>query len=302
MNQNKKLQAIVSCAKSKCRLHTWGYSKMLHLQETCGIQNQRQVVDHAYLDRTRVFPSHGCARSKPQILTSLPSLKLFRLTRAYVWMIYELFNFGSVCWKHDPVSQSRETLSVIDVSFTFWQLCLWVHRPRSAEHSQQLSLNQLSIIEDNAAMIQMINKGRSPKVRHVTRTHGVDLEWLSEQMILDHSIFIPCWNCGKSDDPMNQVLSAAILTNPSLAHLQQSPNQCRKWRHKPRVLTRCGINTRAKYWNQVAFWTSIWPWNNWEIMSSQDNRDLLAGMLFTMGAEVNLLQVESSFRPCETNR
>ena len=37
---------------------------------------------------------------------------------------------------------------------------------------------QLYIFEDNAVVIQMINKGRSPNRWHVTRTHRIDLDWL----------------------------------------------------------------------------------------------------------------------------
>ncbi len=87
-------------------------SKMLHWQVTCGSQNQRQEVYCAHLDHTRLFPFHGCARSNLQFLTVL-SLKLFRLTHVHAWMAYQLFNFGCACWKHCPVSQSSETLSVI---------------------------------------------------------------------------------------------------------------------------------------------------------------------------------------------
>ena len=48
----------------------------------------------AYLDHTRLFPFHGNARGKPQFLTSVPSLKLLRLTQVYVWMVFQLFNLG----------------------------------------------------------------------------------------------------------------------------------------------------------------------------------------------------------------
>ena len=34
------------------------------------------------------------------------------------------------------------------------------------------------IFEDNEAVIKMIIKGRSPTVRHVSRTHRVALDWL----------------------------------------------------------------------------------------------------------------------------
>ena len=36
----------------------------------------------------------------------------------------------------------------------------------------------LYVFEDNEAVIKMIMKGRSPTMRHVTRTHRVALDWL----------------------------------------------------------------------------------------------------------------------------
>ena len=87
-------------------------------------------------------------------------------------MVYQLYNFGSVCWKHFPEDQPRETLSVINaresirrihtlefspallacvflflvVVPTVWSLSMtdpyiWVHWPCSAQHSQQLLLS-----------------------------------------------------------------------------------------------------------------------------------------------------------------
>ena len=45
---------------------------------------------------------------------------------------------------------------------------------------------QLYMFEDDAAVIQMINKGRSPNLKHVTRTHRVQLDCLFERIIMDH--------------------------------------------------------------------------------------------------------------------
>ena len=49
-------------------------------------------------------------------------------------------------------------------------------------------LTRLYLLEDNAAVIQMIMKGLSPSWRHGTRTHGVDLDWLFERTNLHHSV------------------------------------------------------------------------------------------------------------------
>ena len=39
------------------------------------------------------------------------------------------------------------------------------------------------MFEDNEAVIKMIIKGRSPKMRHVSRTHRVALDWNLDPMI-----------------------------------------------------------------------------------------------------------------------
>ena len=43
----------------------------------------------------------------------------------------------------------------------------------------------LYIFEDNEAVIKMIIKGRSPTMRHVSRTHRVALDWLFDRINLD---------------------------------------------------------------------------------------------------------------------
>ena len=46
--------------------------------------------------------------------------------------------------------------------------------------------SQLYIFEDNEAVIKMIIKGRSPSMRHVSRTHRVALDWLLTEKIWTH--------------------------------------------------------------------------------------------------------------------
>ena len=62
----------------------------------------------------------------------------------------------------------------------------------------------LYVFEDNEAVIKMIVKGRSPTMRHVSRTHRVALDWLFDRINLDPKIQI------KYIDTMNQL--ADILT------------------------------------------------------------------------------------------
>ena len=62
----------------------------------------------------------------------------------------------------------------------------------------------LYVFEDNEAVIKMIIKGRSPTVRHVSKTHRVALDWLFDRINLDPKIQI------KYIDTKNQL--ADILT------------------------------------------------------------------------------------------
>ena len=49
---------------------------------------------------------------------------------------------------------------------------------------------KIVFLEDNDAVIKMVIKGRSPNMRHVTRTHRVDLDWLYERIREDPGINI----------------------------------------------------------------------------------------------------------------
>ena len=62
----------------------------------------------------------------------------------------------------------------------------------------------LQIFEDNEAVIKIIIEGRSPTMRHVSRTHRVALDWLFDRINLDPKIQV------KYVDTKNQL--AEILT------------------------------------------------------------------------------------------
>ena len=74
--------------------------------------------------------------------------------------------------------------------------------PSNVQSSRQEAL--LYVFEDNEAVIKMIIKGRSPTMRHVSRTHRVALDWLFDPINLDSKIQI------KYIDTKNQL--ADILT------------------------------------------------------------------------------------------
>ena len=77
--------------------------------------------------------------------------------------------------------------------------------PSNVQSARQEAL--LYVFEDNEAVIKMIIKGRSPTMRHVSRTRRVALDWLFDRIDLDPKIQI------KYIDTKNQL--ADILTKGS---------------------------------------------------------------------------------------
>ena len=49
---------------------------------------------------------------------------------------------------------------------------------------------RLIILEDNDAVLTMVRKSRAPLLRHVTRTHRVDLDWCLERLREDDGIYM----------------------------------------------------------------------------------------------------------------
>ena len=87
--------------------------------------------------------------------------------------------------------------------------------PSNVQFSHQEAL--LYVFEDNEAVIKMITKGRSPTMRHVSRTHRVALDWLFDRINLDPKIQI------KYIDTKNQLadmLTKGNFTRDEWNHLQ----------------------------------------------------------------------------------
>ena len=76
----------------------------------------------------------------------------------------------------------------------------------------------LYVFKDTEAVIKMIMKGRSPKMRHVSRTHRVALDWLFDRINLDSKIQI------KYIDTKNQL--ADILTKGNFTREERNHLLC----------------------------------------------------------------------------
>ena len=80
----------------------------------------------------------------------------------------------------------------------------------------------LYIFEDNEAVIKMIIKGRSPTMRHISRTHRVALDLLFDRINLDPKIQI------KYVDTKKQLTIFSLCSISAFSSLPAAPKRCRK--------------------------------------------------------------------------
>ena len=124
-------------------------------------------------------------------LDGLPALELWDLIVSV---------FGNVSHVSDragkPVNGKNKSHNKIDVVKDIDLV------PSNVQSASREAL--LYVFEDNEAVIKMIMKGRSPTMRHVSRTHRVALDWLFDRINLDPKIQM------KYIDTKNQL--ADILT------------------------------------------------------------------------------------------
>ena len=81
----------------------------------------------------------------------------------------------------------------------------------------------LYVFEDNEAVIKMIMKGRSPTMRHVSRTHRVALGWLFDRINLDPKIQIEYID---TKNHLADILTKGNFTRDEWNHLLTLFNIC----------------------------------------------------------------------------
>ena len=79
----------------------------------------------------------------------------------------------------------------------------------------------LVVLEDNDAVIKMCITGRSPNMRHISRTHRVDLDWLFERLLKDTAVTMRYINTKQQLPGMFTKGSFTEVTWKSLLKLMQ---------------------------------------------------------------------------------
>ena len=105
-------------------------------------------------------------------LDGLPALELWDLIVSVLGNVSHISDRTG-----QPVNGENKSENNIDV----------VHDIDSVPSNVQSASREalLYVFEDNEAVIKMIMKGRSPTMRHVSRTHRVALDWLFDRINLD---------------------------------------------------------------------------------------------------------------------
>ena len=176
------------------------YFKTLILQETLKTQNQHQEGSCAFSEVTRLCQEVGCARNRLQFHTAPQKLKSFLdaglrmdgIPALTLWdLVIEVFH--SVPNKTEgPKREPRGNPSAIVKSnmhnpiplstpMSFQQTLITVH-PRQRV---LIPVTCCMSLRTNEAAIKTIIKGRSPTMRHVSRTLRVALDWLFDRINLD---------------------------------------------------------------------------------------------------------------------
>ena len=99
-------------------------------------------------------------------------------------------NCGIVKKKRDGIRMLRDKLTRSSCKHPLLSHLLTSFLSRRLITLQATFPANLYIFRCVEAVILMIVKGRSPNLRHVSRTHRGDLDWLFERINLDSSIFI----------------------------------------------------------------------------------------------------------------
>ena len=131
--------------------------------------------------------------------------------QVYAWMEFQLLIFGIWLWECSILPQTNSTTPQVN----YRETCRVIpHQTNKHTYNKtnvptqhdNFDLNNvdcvpsntkfsrfdaiLCLFEDNEAVIKMIIKGRSPTMRHVSRTHRVALDWLFDRINLDSKIQI----------------------------------------------------------------------------------------------------------------
>ena len=155
------------------------------------IVGPRTFVPVSWLCKRQTAVSHSS--SEAEIIALDAGLRMEGIPALLLWetilKVFELGSKQSFYGRGMPSASKRARPTQPMQSGSIYDILTSVdHVPPTLPLSA--GKGRVVIFEDNDAVIKVCIKGRSPNMRHVPRTHRVDLDWLWERMREDPGVFI----------------------------------------------------------------------------------------------------------------
>ena len=194
-----------ACDRRLCRLisyihHTCEYKQYCHVGNTAqelfqdsdfaGDLKDSKSTSGGGMCKKQTSVSHSSTESEIISLDAglrmdgLPALELWELVFGVLGMNQRIPKPTQACTRETGV-EIQSTHKIKQVLDQIVDLSNVDQVPSNAHLSEKES--QLYIFEDNEAVIKMIIKGRSPTMRHMSRTHRIALDWLFDRINLSVS-------------------------------------------------------------------------------------------------------------------
>ena len=159
------------------------------LEEHCAFFGSHTFVPISWLCTKQTSVSHSSTES--EIISLDAGLRLDEIPALDLWDLI-VSVLGNTTQNHDRTAQPVVNCDKNHLQGQSRGMFNVLHNvdlvPSNVHFSHQEAL--LYVFEDNEAVIKMIINGRSPTMRHVSRTHKVALDWLFDRTNLDPKIQI----------------------------------------------------------------------------------------------------------------
>ena len=176
---------------------------------TLCIFGSHTFVPISWMCKKQTSVSHSSTES--EIISLDTGLRLDGLPALELWDLI-VSVFGNISHVSDragqPVNGKNKSHNKIDVVHDIDLV------PSNVQSASREAL--LYVFEDNEAVIKMIMKGRSPTMRHVSRTHRVALDWLFDRINYDPKIQIKYIDTKKQ---LADILTKGNFTRDEWNHL-----------------------------------------------------------------------------------
>ena len=151
------------------------------------IFGSRTFVPNSWMCKKQTSVSHSFGEEAGLRLDGLLALNLWDLVIEVLGTTQGISKPTQACTRETGV-MTQSTPKIKQMLDQNVDLANMDQVPSNAHLSEKES--QLYIFEDNEAVIKMIIKGRSPTMRHVSRTHRVALDWSFDRINLDPKVQI----------------------------------------------------------------------------------------------------------------